>query len=153
MKQPITYPKVMPPMALLCGILLMLALHFTFPVIQIALNDWRLLGLSPLVFGLIISYAAERHFRQAGTTVNPSGKTSQLVTDGFFRYSRNPMYLGMVLILLGVAWILGSLTPFGVIPLFIWWIGTQFIHREEDSLATQFGDDWLEYKSKVRRWV
>ena len=151
--QTITYPKVMPPMALLGGILLMLVLHFAFLVIQIAPNFWKLLGLLPLMLGLTLSFAAERQFRQVGTTVHPSGRTSQLVTDGFYRYSRNPMYLGMVLTLSAVALLLGSLMPFGVIALFIWWISTQFIRQEEDMLASQFGEDWLEYKARVRRWI
>jgi len=105
------------------------------------------------VLGVAISYAAERQFIQMGTTVHPSGVTNQLVTEGFYHYSRNPMYLGMVLALLGVALLLSSLTPFGVIPPFTWWIRSQFIRREEQRLATQFGQDWLEYKAQVRGWI
>jgi protein-S-isoprenylcysteine O-methyltransferase Ste14 len=153
MDQTTTYPKVMPPMGMLGGILLMLILHFVFPIIQIVPTFWKLLGFLPLMLGLALSFAAERQFRQVGTTVHPSGETSQLVTDGYYRYSRNPMYLGMGLTLLGVALLLGSLMPFGVIALFTWWIKTQFIRREEDMLATQFGNDWLEYKARVRRWI
>ena len=137
----------------LIGVLLMLALHFMFPIVQIVPAFGRLIGLLPLGAGLVISFMAERQFIQVGTSVNPTGATNQLVTDGFYRYSRNPMYLGMALALVGVALLLGSLTPFGVIPLFQWWISTQFIRREEQRLATQFGQDWLEYKARVRRWI
>jgi protein-S-isoprenylcysteine O-methyltransferase Ste14 len=135
------------------GVLLMLILHFVFPIVQIVPAFGRLIGLLPLGVGLALSFMAERQFVQVGTTVHPTGVTSQLVTDGFYRFSRNPMYLGMVLALLGVALLLGSLMPFGVILLFLWWIGSQFIRREEDMLATQFGNDWLEYKARVRRWI
>jgi protein-S-isoprenylcysteine O-methyltransferase Ste14 len=151
--KPTTYPKMMPPMWTLIGVLLMLSLHFMFSITQVVPTFWRLLGLFPIVLGLALSYAAERQFRQIGTTVHPSGETSKLVTNGLYRFSRNPMYLGMALVLLGVAFLLGSLTPFGVIPLFLWWISSQFIPREEHTLSTQFGNDWLEYKAQVRRWI
>jgi protein-S-isoprenylcysteine O-methyltransferase Ste14 len=138
---------------MLIGVLLMLILHFGFPGWQIVPTFGRLIGLLPLAIGLAISYAAERQFIQVGTTVHPSGETCQLVTDGIYHYSRNPMYLGMTLTLLGVAMLLGTLTPLVVIPLFIGWIKRQFIRQEEQMLATQFGEDWLEYKAQVRRWI
>jgi len=147
------YPNIMPPTILLGAVLLMLGLHFLFPIVQLVPAFGRLIGLLPLLVGLALNLVAERQFVRAGTTVNPAGKMSQLVTDRLYRYSRNPMYLGMALILLGVALLSGSLTPFGVIPLFTWWVGSQFIRREEASLATQFGQDWLEYKAQVRRWI
>ena len=149
----IIYPKILPPTYLLGSILLMLGLHFLFPISQLMSGLWRLIGILPLVLGIVISYAAEKQFHKVGTTVHPFEDSSQLVTDGLFRFSRNPMYLGMVLILLGVAFLLGSLTPFGVVPLFWLWIDIQFIRREEQMLDTHFGRDWLEYKTQVRRWI
>lgn len=107
----------------------------------------------PLILGIIVSYMAEGQFRQAGTTVQPFKTSSFLVTDGLYRFSRNPMYLGMVLILGGVALLLGSLTPIGVLSLFPVMINYQFIRRQEQMLTTQFGQDWLEYKTQVRRWI
>ena len=107
----------------------------------------------PLTTGIIASYMAEGQFRRAGTTVQPFDSSSVLVTDGLYHISRNPMYLGMVVILGGVALLLGSLTPFGMLLLFAVLINDQFIRREEQILATQFGQDWLEYKAQVRRWI
>jgi len=63
------------------------------------------------------------------------------------------MDLGFVLILLGLAILLGNLTPFGVIPLFMAWIQIKFIGVEEEMMESQFGRDWLEYTLKVRRWI
>jgi protein-S-isoprenylcysteine O-methyltransferase Ste14 len=63
------------------------------------------------------------------------------------------MYLGFVLILLGVAVMLGRLTPFGVIPLFVVWIQIRFIAVEEQMMEKQFGQDWVEYKENIRRWI
>lgn len=153
MNKTTTYLKVLPPTYLLVAVLLMLVLHFVLPIIQAVPGLWRLSGLLPLIAGIAISYLAERQFLRAGTTVRPFQESKAFVTDGLYRFSRNPMYLGMVLVLLGVALLLGSLTPFGLIPLFIWWTGNQFIRREERMLATQFGQDWLEYKAQVRRWI
>lgn len=131
----------------------MLGFHFLFPITQIVPGLWRFLGLLPLGLGLAISYAAENQFQQAGTTVNPFKESSRLVTDGWYRFSRNSMYLGMALVLVGVGLLLGSLTPFGVIVIFVGWIDIQFIRREEKMLSTQFEQDWLEYKARVRRWI
>ena len=153
MNKAITIPKIMPPLGLLIAVLSMLGLHFLSPGTQVLPGFWPLLGLVPLGLGLVLSYAAENQFRQAGTTVQPFEESNQLVMDGLYRYSRNPMYLGMALILFGVALLLGSLTPFGVIGLFVIWIHFQFIRHEERMLFTQFGQDWLEYKAKVRCWI
>ena len=113
------YPKILPPTVLLAAVLLMLALNFLFPITQIVPGFWRFLGILPLGLGLVISYAAEKQFHQAGTTVQPFKESSHLVTDGLYRFSRNPMYLGMALILVGVALLLGSLTPLGIIAFFV----------------------------------
>jgi protein-S-isoprenylcysteine O-methyltransferase Ste14 len=153
MNKTTSFPKILPPTLLFVAVLLMIALHLLFPIMQVVPVFWRLLGVLPLGLGLAISYMAEKQFHQAGTTVQPSEVSSCLVTDGLYRFSRNPMYLGMVLILLGVAFLLGSLTPVWVIVFFAGWIHIQFICHEEEMLLTQFGQDWLEYKARVRPWI
>jgi protein-S-isoprenylcysteine O-methyltransferase Ste14 len=144
--------KILPPTGLLITVLLSVGAHFLLSGLQIVPGFWRLLGIIPLILGLIISYIAEKQFHQVGTTVKPFKESNQLVVDGLYHYSRHPMYLGMVLILLGVALLLGSLPPFLVAAFFIGWLEIQFIRREEAMLFTQFGQDWLEYKAHVRRW-
>lgn len=153
MNKTISFPKILPPTLLLAALLLMIALHLLFPIMQVVPVFWRLLGIFPLGLGLVVSYKAEKQFHQAGTTVQPFEGSSCLVTEGLYRFSRNPMYLGMVLILLGVALLLGSLTPLWVIAFFIGWIHIRFIRHEEEMLFAQFGLDWLEYKARVRRWI
>jgi protein-S-isoprenylcysteine O-methyltransferase Ste14 len=147
------FPTILPPTGLLIAILLMVGLHFFLPLLQIVPTFWRLSGLMPLAVGLIISYAAEGQFRTADTTVQPFKNSQLLVTDGLYRFSRNPMYLGMVLVIIGAALLLGSLTPFGFIIVFVGWIRYRFILREEAMLNAQFGQEWLEYKERVRRWL
>lgn len=89
------------------------------------------------------------------TTPNPfkPGKTKHLVTDGFYRYSRNPMYLGLLMLLKSWAIYLGSLTPFLILPLFILILTFSQIIPEEKILEEKFGQTYLDYKSKVRRWL
>jgi protein-S-isoprenylcysteine O-methyltransferase Ste14 len=147
------YSKLLPPTWLLVAVVLGLGLHFIFPIVQIITIPWRFLGLIPLVLGIAISSIAEGTFSQIGTTIHPYKEPKKMVTTGLFHYSRNPMYLGFVLILFGVAILLGSLTPFGIIPFFIWLLTARFIRVEEKYMDAQFGQDWLEYKSKVRRWI
>lgn len=65
----------------------------------------------PLIFGVALNISADRMFEQHKTTVKPFEESTALVTDGVFRFSRNPMYLGMVLILSGVVLLAGSTTP------------------------------------------
>jgi protein-S-isoprenylcysteine O-methyltransferase Ste14 len=76
-----------------------------------------------------------------------------LVTHGVFAFSRNPMYLSMMLGLLGVFVALGSLTPLAAVPVFFLIIRRRFIAVEERMLEEAFGDDYRAYKSRVRRWL
>jgi len=153
MNKTVSSPKLLPPTYLLAAVLLMLGLHFLFPITQLIVGLWRLTGILPLILGIIASYMAEGQFRRVGTTVKPFETSSLLVTDGLYRFSRNPMYVGMVLILAGISLLLGSMAPIGILVLFPVLISYQFIQREEQMLATQFGQDWLEYKTQVRRWI
>ena len=75
------------------------------------------------------------------------------MTEGPFRYSRNPMYLGFVLVLAGIGILLGSLTPLFVIPAFAALMDRQFIQMEEQMLRAAFGAKWQDYASRTRRWL
>ena len=100
-----------------------------------------------------VVFWARMLFIKAGTTVKPYHESSELVTMGPFNLTRNPMYLSMTVFLLGLAILLGSLTPFFVIPVFIWIITTRFIRVEERMLEQRFGDSYRAYKTRVRRWI
>ncbi len=138
-----TSKKLQPPTYLLLAILVMIALHWLAPLTQIVPGLWRLTGLIPLAAGINLNIAADRAFQRAGTTVKPFEASTTLITTGVFRISRHPMYLGFVLILLGVAVMPGSLTPWLVIPIFVILIDRVFIQAEERMLAEQFGQGWL----------
>jgi len=145
--------KIMPTTWLLIAIVAMLALHFLFPVTQIVPPLWNLLGLVFLVSGVIMNLIADKAFHRVQTTVKPFEESSTLVTDGVFQISRNPMYLGFLLILTGIAMLLRSLSPYLVIFAFVFLIDRTFIRVEERMLAEKFGTSWEQYKSRIRRWL
>jgi protein-S-isoprenylcysteine O-methyltransferase Ste14 len=152
-KQPVKAKGLLPPAYLFAAILLMAGLHFLLPVAQVAPFPWDLLGAVPLGLGVALNLLADRAFKRSGTTVKPFEESHALVTDGVFRISRNPMYLGFVLILLGIAVLMGSLTPHTVVVLFAVVIDVVFVRAEESALGERFGDTWLRYKARVRRWI
>ena len=138
---------------LLIAILLMVALHFLFPVARIIPLPWIAYGLVPLAIGIAINLIADKAFHQANTTVKPFEESASLITEGVFRYTRNPMYLGFVLILIGIALMFGSLSPWLIVPIFAIMMDFMFIRPEERMLDVQFGPAWLDYKARVRRWI
>ena len=145
--------KVLPPTYLLVSILIMLALHFLLPVPKIIPTPWNILGIVPLACGIALNLAADKAFREVGTTVKPFEESTALLTSGVFQISRNPMYLGYELILIGIAVMLRSLAPYVVIPVFVVLMNRVFIRVEEQMLEEKFGPAWSEYGRKVRRWI
>ena len=105
--------------------------------------------------GAAIAILAAWQFRRAGTTIDPlrPGKASNLVSGGVFQFSRNPMYLGMVLILIGLEIKLGS--AFGLVPLVLFVVLITYlqIKPEEKALKELFGEPYEAYCRRVRRWV
>jgi protein-S-isoprenylcysteine O-methyltransferase Ste14 len=145
--------KLLPPTYVLIAMLAMLGLHFFLPIVQFDLSWWKLTGLLPLALGVVLDLNADNLFRRVRTTVQPFEESTALVTSGPFGLSRNPMYLGFVLVLSGCALLLGSLTPFLVIPVFMILIDRRFIRVEEQMLASKFGAAWQAYCAKTRRWI
>lgn len=145
--------RVLPPTYLLLSITTMVLFHFLIPVSDTAPYPWNLVGILPLLIGIYLNLMADAAFKREQTTVKPFEKSTALVVTGVFQVSRHPMYLGMVLILLGIAMLLGTLTPLFVVVIFGILIEAVFIRTEERMLEEQFGPTWLAYKKKVRRWV
>src|SRR5512133_1671245 len=102
--------RIKTPTYLLIAIVLLIALRFILPGIMLISSPCALLGIIPIVVGITINLSADRTFHQAETAVCPFDMPSALVTNGPYRFTRNPMYLGFVLILAGVAILMGSLT-------------------------------------------
>ena len=145
--------KVLPPTYFLAAIVLALILHFMVPVHQLLSFPWRFLGLAPLVVGIVLNLLADQTFKKHDTTVKPFEESNALVIGGVFNISRNPMYLGMTLILLGIALLLGSATPFGVVIILAVLFDHVFIVPEERMLEETFGDQFRQYRNRVRKWI
>ena len=108
-----------------------------------------------VLLGFFITFSSARNFKKKETTVNPikPEEASQLVTDGFFKITRNPMYLGMLLFLLGLSIYNGLIVGLVFLPLFVGYITFFQIIPEESAMIKIFGEDYKEYMKKVRRWI
>ena len=145
--------RVLPPVWLLLALLASLALDRWLPLKELLASPWNYLGLLPLVAGLVMTATSARAFKKAGTAVVPFETSTALVLDGWYRMTRNPMYLGLVLILTGLGVFLGSLGALLPLPVFIAILHFRFIVGEEQFLEGIFGDPYRAYRRRVRRWI
>ncbi len=113
---------------------------------------YAVLGLIPLVFGLTLAVLGSRQFDRVGTNINTFLDPTILVTDGLFRYSRNPMYLGFVLLIAGAAWLTATLPAILIAVLFAVITDLWYIRFEEAAMRRRFGDAYDVYARTVRRW-
>ena len=146
-------PKILPPVYLAISVAVMLALHWVLPIRTLVEEPYNRIGIALLALGITVTIASAGLFKTRGTPVKPFELSTVLVTDGFYKISRNPMYLGMVIALIGMAVRLGSLSAFIPIPVFIIWIRRHYIEREEVFLEGIFGQQYRDYKARVRRWL
>ncbi len=145
--------KIKPPAYLLIALVVASALGVFLPVMMLIPLPWNLLGVLPLALGIIINIYADQIFHQADTPVCPFEVSSTLIINGPYRLTRNPMYLGFMLALFGVAVLLRSVTPYLMVIAFGLLMDRMFIRMEEQKLAARFGAEWAEYKRRTRRWL
>ena len=145
--------KVLPPVWFLLSIILMAGLHFWLPIQQLFFPPISYLGIVAIAMGIVVLLFCAYLFRQKNTAIVPFQESSYLIRESIFNYSRNPIYLGMIITLMGVWLYLGSLTPVFIVPVFAWLIQKLFIKEEERMLEAKFGQEYREYKATVRRWV
>ena len=147
--------KLPPAIALmLFGILTTAAMKSDIAIFRNS-KQWDGWVLVPLILAFIIIGWGVLEFRRAHTTVDPHrpNKASTLVTSGIFKYTRNPMYLGMVLMMLSATFYIGSGVGFVACVALAWYL-TQFqIKPEEKIIEGLFGQDYLDYTQRVRRWL
>ena len=113
----------------------------------------RLVAWSLLGAGLGLGASAVFLLRRAGTTPNPTRPTTAIVVRGPYRFTRNPMYLGLTAVYLGLAAFLDALWPLVLLPAALALMHRQVIQREEAYLEAKFGDVYRAYKGRVRRWL
>lgn len=127
-------------------------LHYLAPIKQIIYFPYRAMGILLIILGIYCYFAVFFTFKKEKIDWRPEKMPRKIITSGVFSISRNPMYLGMFLILLGEAVLLGSAITF-ILPI-IFIIGTNYeLSSDESKLEKQFGNKYLDYKNKVRRWV
>lgn len=127
--------------------------HLLWPLVQLINGWWRCSGVVLMLLGLLLTSAAACEFRRAGTGFRLKDGGASLVTSGPFRYSRNPIYLGMLLWLFGLAALLGSLMAF-LFPLIMFILANfLLISPEERKLQDTYGEAFTRYRQRVRRWV
>jgi protein-S-isoprenylcysteine O-methyltransferase Ste14 len=158
MTEPKDHPGVIapPPLIALATLLLGLFLSWLMPVYVLAtlLSLWERIALGAVlvIAGCALPIAARQRFRDLGTNVNPWKPALHLATTGVYRYVRNPMYVGLMLLVggFGIAfasdWTLVLLVPMAFV------LRHGVVLREERYLEAKFGDDYRRYKARVPRW-
>ncbi len=142
-----------PPLIYVAGLLLGLALDYIFPIAVLPDTAQYVAGFILIGTGILIAASVLRRFKRAGTNIDVRKPTTAIVTEGPFRYSRNPAYVALSLLYagLGVAadspWVLGLLIPILIVMRY------GVIQREESYLERKFGEDYLSYKRAVHRWL
>lgn len=143
--------KLYPPVLVAAAAGAMLALDRWAPLARMGGHNWY--GAVPAALGVVLVLWAAATMRRHNTTLHPHGTASTLVVTGPFRVSRNPIYLGFGLMLMGLATSLGSSAPWAAWAAWVFAINHLFIEREEAMLAETFGADFTAYAQRVRRWL
>ena len=148
--------RIPPPIVALIGILLIFLSKDYILILYLHPHLQNTLSLIFLIIGFVIIFSATKEFKKSDTTVNPMKPetSTSLVASGIFKYTRNPMYLGLTSILLASCFYFSSLLGIIVyVPLFILYITVFQIIPEEETMKGLFNDEYLDYCSKVRRWI
>jgi protein-S-isoprenylcysteine O-methyltransferase Ste14 len=145
--------RILPPHLVLILLVAMGTLHVLLPGPTLLTFPYTLPGAAVAALGLILTLGGARLFSRVGTNIKTFNEPGVLVTDGPFRWSRNPMYLGFALLLLGVAVLLGTTTPLLAPVLFALVADRWYIAFEERALRERFGAAYAAYVGRTRRWL
>ena len=110
-------------------------------------------GLGLIGLGFLLAFNSIARFIRAKTGVVPFSESTTLITEGFYKYTRNPMYVGMNSFLLGLLIILNNPINFIFLIIFFFIVRNLFVIKEELQMEQTFGEDYLSYKGRVRRWL
>ena len=142
-----------PPRIALTCLAAAAGLHVLSPEGTVLFLPYHLLGMLMLVCGFTVMIWAWTLFKKKETALCLPKDAALLIQEGPYRFTRNPMYLGMALMLCGAAFLFGSVIAFSAPGAFLITINEVFIPFEERNLERLFGDSYLEYKESVRRWL
>jgi len=145
--------KLVPPILFLICLVAMGLLRWFWPVQIVLPTPYNLLGLALVVAGLLVGFSGFLQFRKAKTNIRPFKEADKLVIEGPFRYTRNPMYLGLAVVLVGAWMLLGTLTPLLGVLLFVVVADRWYIEFEERMLREKCGPAFDAYCAQTRRWL
>jgi protein-S-isoprenylcysteine O-methyltransferase Ste14 len=147
--------RVPPPLAMLLAAGLMWLAALALPALDFPLEARGSIAVAVALAGVIVASVAFFQFRRVGTTVNPMKPTDSaaLVTQGIYRFSRNPMYVGDALMLIGWALWLANAAALALVALFVLYLNRYQIAPEERALGARYGAAYTEYCRAVRRWL
>ncbi|MGJ8581990.1 MAG: methyltransferase family protein [Psychromonas sp.] len=144
-----------PPVVTLLFMVMIFFIHCLSLALSVQLPILHWIALFIVIASFCVILSGGWAFKKAQTTVNPTTpeKTTTLVISGIYRYSRNPMYLGLAGFLFAEACLLGNVLCLAVLPFYIYIINKRFIEPEERALMAIFGDPFNTYKKQVRAWL
>lgn len=146
--------KIIPPFLYLFCLLGIVLAYFIFPLsLKMARLYLAILGAAFWAVGLGLTYWVSRHFAQIQTEIHTFKSPIKLVTNGPFCISRNPIYLGFFISLVGATLVFPSMGAFIIVSLFFIITNSWYIPFEEKNMEKTFGQSYLQYKKKVRRWI
>jgi protein-S-isoprenylcysteine O-methyltransferase Ste14 len=145
--------RLYPPILFLLFAALALAFSWIWPIFFPLPLPLKIFSILVAVLGVCLAVWARLVFLHQDTSVDPYAEADRLVTTGPYRYSRNPMYLSLLLVLIGMGFWLQSLSALLVAPLFFYVINQRHIKPEEERLQRQFGQYYLDYCATTRRWI
>ena len=145
----IAFPPLVYGGTLLFGLLLQLV----WPLSIFEPHPPKWIGGSVALLSAVLAKWGDHTMRRAGTNIKPTEPTITIVQDGPFRFSRNPLYISLTLFYVGVALIFNAVIPILVLPLLLVVVHLGIIRREERYLEAKFGDQYRQYRARVRRWI
>ena len=143
----------LPPTIMVSSVVLSIVLHYLIPYPKLISSPYNLFGLVAVVSGLLLIRQCRRLLEVSRTTIDPKENPTALLTKGPYRYSRNPIYGGLLLITFGIAFTLASPIAFIGPVVFFLFIHNNVIPREEKNLTNAFGVEYERYQTRVRRWI
>lgn len=145
--------KLYPPLLVLLAICGQIIIGQWVPIEPVLAVGWQLAGILFVVVGMASILLMSRTFVKAETTILPDCAPSILLESGLFAYSRNPIYVCMALILTGSGLLSGHIWSLLFVPLFNFAVYRLWILQEEQNLEAEFGQEYRDYKQRVRRWL
>lgn len=144
---------IFPPILFICAIALGVAIGYIFPVAFLPFYIVLILGIVLLIIAIVLLRRSVRALAIHKTTVNPSGVTTAIVTSGIYKHTRNPIYISFTLIYISALVMTNAWWGFLLLVPLLIIVQKGIVEREEKYLTQKFGEEYLKYKSEVKRWL